>query len=369
MISLMSKCFLLILAMTGECMAKSIVAYGAQSKADTISQMTIERREVTPSDISIDIMYCGICHSDIHQVNNDWGRAIYPIVPGHEIIGEVTNIGNQVTKFKVGDIVGVGVMVGSCGNCGSCTDNLEQYCEKGFISTYSSEDPQHGGVTYGGYSENIVVDEKFVLHVPTNLALNAVAPLLCAGITTYSPLRNWKVKPGDTVGIIGLGGLGHMGVKFAKAMGANVVMITSSTNKAEDAKSLGADAVIISKNPEDMKNNANKFDILLNTVPVSHDLNPYLSLLKRDGTMILVGAIEPFKSGELNGVKLIVGRKSLAGSLIGGLQETQEMLDFCGENNILPDVEMITASEINNAYKRMLNNDVKYRFVIDFTKK
>jgi uncharacterized zinc-type alcohol dehydrogenase-like protein len=350
-------------------MTQTVVAYGAQSQAAAISQISIERREVTPADISIDIMYCGICHSDIHQVNNDWGGAIYPIVPGHEIIGKVTNIGNQVTKFKVGDIVGVGVMVGSCGNCGSCKDNFEQYCEQGFIGTYSSKDPKHNEITYGGYSENIVVDEKFVLHVPTNLALNAVAPLLCAGITTYSPLRNWNVKSGDTVGVIGLGGLGHMGIKLAKAMGAHVVMITSSPNKAKDAKSLGADAVIISKNPEDMQNNANKFDILLNTVPVSHDLNPYLSLLKRDGTMILVGAIEPFKDGELNGVNLILGRKSLAGSVIGGLKETQEMLDFCGKNNIIPDVEMITASEINNAYKRMLNNDVKYRFVIDFTKK
>ena len=348
-------------------MPQTVIAYGANSQAAAITKMTIARRDITPADIAIDIMYCGICHSDIHQVNNDWGGAIYPIVPGHEIIGKVVAVGDKVTKFKINDIVGVGVMVGSCGSCSSCLENLEQYCDNGFIGTYSSKDPMHNEITYGGYSEKIVVDERFVLHIPKNLNLSAVAPLLCAGITTYSPLRNWHVQTGDTVGIIGLGGLGHMAIKFAKAMGAYVVMITSSTSKAKDAELLGADEVIISKNAEAMKANLNRFDILLNTIPVSHDLNPYLSLLKRDGHMIIVGAIEPFKNAEIHGANLIMQRRSIAGSLIGSIKETQEMLDFCGENNILPEVEMITASAINQAYERMLKNDVKYRFVIDFT--
>jgi uncharacterized zinc-type alcohol dehydrogenase-like protein len=340
-----------------------VKAYAAKKESGDLSQIEIKRRQTTKDDVAIDITYCGVCHSDIHTVQNDWGGAQYPVVPGHEIVGRVTKVGENVKDFKVGDLVGVGCMVDSCQTCESCKEDLEQYCENGATMTYNGKDKHLGGHTFGGYSESVVVNQKFVLSIPENLDEKAVAPLLCAGITTYSPLRQWDVKKGDKVGVIGLGGLGHMGIKFAHAMGAHVVMITTSPGKAEDAKKLGADAVLISKNESEMKKHANSFDFLLNTIPVGHDTNPYINLLKRDATMVLVGAIEPLEP--IHGGGLILKRKRLAGSLIGGIKETQEMLDFCGKHNIVSDVEMIDMHEINEAYKRVKSNDVKYRFVID----
>lgn len=344
-------------------MSTQIKAYGAKEVKAELKPIDIKRREVGDDDVKIKITYCGVCHSDIHTVNNDWGNAKYPVVPGHEIVGEVISIGDKVDKFSVGDIVGVGCIVDSCRTCGSCKEDLEQYCENGMVGTYNGKDEHLGGHTFGGYSEQIIVDQSYVLSVPSNLDLKAVAPLLCAGITTFSPLNHWGVSKGDKVGVIGLGGLGHMGIKFADAMGAHVVMITTSPGKAEDAKRLGADDVLISKNDDDMEKHKGSFDFLLNTIPVGHDVNPYLNLLKTDGTMVLVGAIEPLEP--MNGAGLIIGRKSLAGSLIGGIKETQEMLDFCGEHNIVSDIEMIDIQDINEAYERVQNNDVKYRFVID----
>ena len=305
-----------------------VKAFGAKTEKSDLEQLQINRRETLAEDVEIDILYCGVCHSDIHTVRNDWGGSKYPVIPGHEIIGKVVSVGENVSKFKEGQLVGVGCMVDSCQQCESCKEGLEQYCENGMVGTYNGKDKHLGGHTFGGYSEKIVVDQKFVLNVPENLDTKAVAPLLCAGITTWSPLRNWNVKKGDKVGVIGLGGLGHMGIKFAHALGAKVVMITTSPGKSEDAKKLGADEVLISKDEKQMAENAGSFDFLLNTVPVKHDLNPYIGLLKRDATMVMVGAIEPL---EFHGGGLIMGRKSLAGSLIGGIKETQEMLDFCGE--------------------------------------
>jgi uncharacterized zinc-type alcohol dehydrogenase-like protein len=325
--------------------------------------MTIERRDVTDRDVKIEISYCGVCHSDIHTVRNDWGGSKYPVVPGHEIIGRVVEVGSDVSNFKKGELVGVGCMVDSCRECSACKDDLEQFCEEGMVGTYNGKDKHLGGHTFGGYSETIVVDKYYVLKVPENLDEKAVAPLLCAGITTYSPLKHWNVKKGDKVGVIGLGGLGHMGIKIAAAMGAEVVMITTSPSKADDAKRLGASSVLISKNEDDMKKHKGSFDFLLNTVPVKHDINPYIQLLKRDSTMCMVGAIEPLEP--MHGGGLIMGRKRVAGSLIGGIKETQEMLDFCGEHNIVSDVEMIDMDTINTAYERVTNSDVKYRFVID----
>lgn len=341
-----------------------VSAYAAKTEKSSLDPMQIDRREVLDNDIQIDIEYCGVCHSDIHMVDNDWGMSLYPIVPGHEIIGRVSKVGSGVSQFKAGDLVGVGCMVDSCRECSSCDEGLEQYCENGNVLTYSSPDP-HGGVTYGGYSKQIVVDKDFVLRVPENLDVKSVAPLLCAGITTYSPLRHWKIKKGDVVGIVGLGGLGHMGVKFAHAMGAKVVMITTSPSKGEDAKALGADDVLISTDPAQMESWAGKFDFILNTIPVQHDINPYTLLLKRDATMTMVGVIGPVD--EVNIGSMILGRKQVAGSVIGGIQETQEMLDFCGEHNITADCELINIADINNAYKRMQKSDVKYRFVIDMS--
>ena len=340
-----------------------VKAYGAKASDADLVQLDIKRREVLPNDVKIDILYCGVCHSDIHQVRNDWGNSKYPVVPGHEIIGRVIETGNEVSKFKEGDLVGVGCMVDSCQECESCKEGLEQYCENGMVGTYNGKDEHLGGHTFGGYSETVVVREKFVLKVPENIDAKGAAPLLCAGITTWSPLRHWKVKKGDKVGVIGLGGLGHMGVKFAAALGAKVVMITTSPGKSEDAKKLGADEVLISKDEEQMKKHTGSFDFLLNTVPVKHDLNPYIGLLKRDATMVLVGAIEPLE--EMHGGGLIIGRKSVAGSVIGGIPETQEMLDFCGEHNIVSDIEMIDMQNINEAFDRVTKSDVKYRFVID----
>ncbi|PRX49618.1 NAD(P)-dependent alcohol dehydrogenase [Salegentibacter salegens] len=340
-----------------------VKAYGAQTSDADLKSLNIERREITEDDVKIEIEYCGVCHSDIHQVRNDWKNSKYPVVPGHEIIGRVTQVGKNVSNFKQGDLVGVGCMVDSCQECDSCKEDLEQFCEKGATLTYNSKDKHLGGHTFGGYSEQIVVDKEFVLRIPENIDAKATAPLLCAGITTYSPLRYWNVKKGDKVGVIGLGGLGHMGVKFAHALGAHVVMITTSPSKSEDAKKLGADEVLVSKNEDDMKKQAGSFDFLLNTVPVGHDMNPYIALLKRDATMVLVGAIEPLDP--VHGGGLIGGRKRIAGSVIGGIKETQEMLDFCGEHNIVSDIEMIDIQNINEAFDRVVKSDVKYRFVID----
>jgi uncharacterized zinc-type alcohol dehydrogenase-like protein len=340
-----------------------VKAYGAQSETAALELLEIERRDLKRDDVKIKILYCGVCHSDIHTVRNDWKGSKYPVVPGHEIVGEVIAIGEDVKKFKKGDKVGVGCMVDSCQNCEACNKDLEQFCENGMVGTYNGKDQILGGHTFGGYSEKIVVKEDFVLSIPENLELKAVAPLLCAGITTYSPLKHWNVKKGDRVGVIGLGGLGHMGIKLAKAMGAHVVMITTSPNKSQDAKRLGADEVLISKDTQAMETMTNSFDLLLNTIPVKHDINPYLRLLKIDATMVMVGAIEPLEP--VHGGNLIMGRKRVAGSLIGGIKETQEMLDFCGEHNVVSDIELIDMAYINEAYDRVINADVKYRFVID----
>jgi uncharacterized zinc-type alcohol dehydrogenase-like protein len=341
-------------------------AYAAQAADAQLEPLTIERREPRAGDVAIDILYCGICHSDIHTVRSEWGEPHYPCVPGHEIVGRVSAVGNKVSKFKNGDLVGVGCLVGSCHKCQSCKDGLEQYCENGFTGTYNSEDKIGGTLhkfTLGGYSDKITVDERFVLRIPDNLDPAAAAPLLCAGITTYSPLKHWKVGPGQKVGVIGLGGLGHMAVKLAHAMGAHVVMITTSPEKAKDAKELGADEVLISKDEDGMKAAANSFDFLLNTIPVGHDTDPYMNLLKRDGTMVIVGAVEPLK--HVSGIPFIMSRRSMAGSLIGGIPETQEMLDFSGEHDITCDIEMIDMKDVNTAYDRTVKGDVKYRFVID----
>lgn len=338
-------------------------AYAAQSATELLTPFEFDHRDVGPNDVQIDIEYCGVCHSDIHMAHNDWGMSVYPVVPGHEIVGRVVNVGEDVKVYKTGDLVGVGCMVGSCQKCSACEEHVEQYCEEGMVMTYGSPDPVMGGTTHGGYSDKIIVDESFVLKVSEKLDVKAVAPLLCAGITTYSPLRQWEVKAGDKVGVIGLGGLGHMGVKIAAAMGAHVVMITTSLEKGEDAKKLGAHEVLISKNESQMSAHANSFDFLLNTIPISHDVNPYIELMKRDTTMAVVGVIGSLP--EVNCAGLIMKRKRIAGSLIGGIKETQEMLDFCAEHNIVSDVEMINMQDINEAYERIMKSDVKYRFVID----
>ena len=340
------------------------LGYAAHSATTPLDAFPFERREPGARDVQIEILYCGVCHSDIHTARNEWKGTTYPVVPGHEIVGRVTKVGAEVTTFKTGDLAGVGCMVDSCGTCPDCHEGLEQYCTTGATFTYNSPDPHTGKMTYGGYSQRIVVDERFVLHVSDQLDLPAVAPLLCAGITTYSPLRQWKVGPGQKVGIVGLGGLGHMGLKFAHALGAYTVLFTTSPGKATDAKRLGADEVVISKNPEEMKRHLNSFDFILNTVAAPHNLDAYLELLKRDATMCLVGAPEdPHPSP--NVFNLVFRRRRLAGSLIGGIRETQEMLDFCASHNIVSDIEMISMQQINQAYERMLRSDVKYRFVID----
>ena len=342
---------------------KKSIAYAAYDPKKPLAPFQFERREVGASDIQIDILYCGVCHSDIHQVKNEWGGSAYPMVPGHEIIGRVTQVGEAVKGFKVGDLAGVGCMVDSCGVCPDCQDHLEQFCDS-TVFTYNSPDKHTGKSTYGGYSDHIVVDQRFVLHVSEKLDPAAAAPLLCAGITTYSPLRHWQVKKGDKVGIVGLGGLGHMGVKIAHAMGAHVVLFTTSPSKAADAKRLGADEVVISKNADEMAQHAVSFDFILNTVAAPHNLDQFMALLKRDGTMCLVGVPDqPHPSPSV--ANLIFKRRNLAGSLIGGIQETQEMLDFCAEHNITSDIELIAIQDINEAYERMIKSDVKYRFVID----
>jgi uncharacterized zinc-type alcohol dehydrogenase-like protein len=325
----------------------------------------IPRRDPTKHDVQIDILFCGICHSDYHQVRSEWSGTIptvYPIVPGHEIVGRVTKVGSAVAKYKPGDLAAVGCMVDSDGTCGQCKAGLEQFCPD-VTFTYNSPDKHLGGVTYGGYSESIVVDERFVLRLPSNLDLARAAPLLCAGITTYSPMRHWGVSDGQKVGIVGLGGLGHMGVKFAHALGAHVVLFTHSPNKKEDAARLGADEVIISRNADEMRKHAGSFDFILDTVSADHDINAYITLLRRDGNMTLVGA--PEKPLGVLAFSLIFGRRTLSGSNIGGIAETQEMLDFCGEHNVSADVEVIPIQDVNEAYDRLANSDVKYRFSID----
>ena len=337
-------------------------AYSVATATAPFTSDTIERRELTEHDIQIEILFCGICHSDLHMVRNDWGGTIYPIVPGHEIVGRVAQVGSAVTQFKSGDVVGVGCMVESDGTCPQCKAGFEQFCPN-LTLTYNSTDKHLGGVTYGGYSDSIVVDQRFVLRVPPNLSLAGVAPLLCAGITTYSPLRHWGVTAGKKVGVVGLGGLGHMGVKFAHAMGAHVVVFTTSPGKKEDALRLGADEVVVSRNAEEMQQHTGSFDFILDTVSANHDINAYLNLLARDGNLTLVGA--PPKPLEVSAFSLIMGRHTLSGSNIGGIAETQEMLDFCGEHNITADVEVTPIQKVNEAYDRLLKSDVKYRFSID----
>jgi uncharacterized zinc-type alcohol dehydrogenase-like protein len=340
------------------------LGYAAQGATTPLNLFSFERRELGPRDVQIEILYCGVCHSDVHTVRNEWQNAVYPVIPGHEIVGRVTQVGNEVATFKAGDLAAVGCMVDSCGTCPDCREGLEQYCQNEIIFTYNSPDRHTGQMTYGGYSNRIVVDERFVLRVPDSLDPAAAAPLLCAGITTYSPLRQWKVGPGQKVGVVGLGGLGHMAVKFAHALGARVVLFTTSPGKTEDARRLGANEVVVSKNPEEMKPHVGSFDFILNTVAAPHNLDAYLDLLKRDGTMCLVGAPDhPHPAPHV--FSLIFKRRRLAGSLIGGIRETQEMLDFCAQHGIVSDIEIIPIQKINEAYERMLRSDVKYRFVID----
>ncbi|MET0758960.1 MAG: NAD(P)-dependent alcohol dehydrogenase [Flavobacterium sp.] len=341
-----------------------VKAYGTEAADADLKQMNIERREVTLKDIEIEILYCGVCHSDLHTARNDWGGTMYPSVPGHEIVGKVTRVGSEVTKLKVGDLAGVGCLVDSCHTCESCKKDLEQYCLTGFTGTYGSGDKHLGGHTFGGYSQKIVVDEHFVLRVPSNLDLAAVAPLLCAGITTWSPLKHWKVGKGSKVAIVGLGGLGHMAIKLAKGLGAEVTLFSRTPDKEKDALELGADAVVISTDSNHMNSVNGKFDLIIDTVPYVHDVNPYVATLNINGTLVLVGylgGLEPI----LNTVPMILGRKSVAGSVIGGIAETQEMLDFCGSHNIVSEIEIIKMQDINEAYERVLKSDVRYRFVID----
>ena len=341
----------------------AVKAFGTEAPEADLKQMNIERRETTGKDVEIDILYCGVCHSDLHTARNEWRGTIYPNVPGHEIVGRVTRVGGNTSKFKVGDLAAVGCMVDSCRECEQCKQGSEQYCENGNTLTYNGRDKYLNKQTFGGYSERIVVDEDFVLRVPDNLDLAAAAPLLCAGVTTWSPLRHWNIGPDAKVGVVGIGGLGHMGVKLAKAMRAYVVVITTSQSKVDDAKRLGADKVILSTDKEQMKANGASLHFILDCVSAQHDVNAYLKLLKVDGTLALVGAPEhPLPIAPFS---LIPARKNFAGSTIGSIAETQEMLDFCGKHNITADIELINIQDINNAYERLLKGDVKYRFVID----
>ena len=338
-------------------------AYGAAAADAPVLKVNIQRRQPTLHDVEIEILYCGVCHSDLHTARNEWHGTIYPCVPGHEIVGKIVSVGNNVTKFKAGDLAAVGCMVDSCRECQYCKEGLEQYCEVNGVQTYNSPDKYLGGQTYGGYSESIVVHEDFVLRVPENLDPAATAPLLCAGITTYSPLKHWNVGPGKKVGVVGIGGLGHMAVKLAKAMGAEVIVFTTSASKVEDAKRLGADDVVLSKDNAQMAKYVGKLHFVLDAVSASHDINLYLSMLRVDGSLTLVGAPEhPLPVAPFS---LIPFRRSFAGSMIGGIPETQEMLDFCGKHNIVSDIELINIQQINDAYERLLKGDVKYRFVID----
>ncbi|MDI9364443.1 MAG: NAD(P)-dependent alcohol dehydrogenase [Flavobacterium sp.] len=338
-------------------------AYAAQSATTPLAPFSFERRETGAHDVQIDILYCGVCHSDLHQIRDEWGGSIFPMVPGHEIVGRITQVGSHVTKFKVGDLAGVGCFVDSCRTCQNCKDGVEQYCNEGMVGTYNSREKLTGAPTYGGYSTNIVVNQNYTLHVSDKLPLAGVAPLLCAGITTYSPLRHVGVKKGDKVAVLGLGGLGHMAVKFAVAFGAEVTMLSSSPSKAADAERLGAHHFALTSNPKTMQGLQNSFNFILNTVSAPHNYNTYLNLLCTNGTMIVVGV--PPAPAQVPAFNLIMKRRSIMGSLIGGIKETQEMLDFCAEHNIVSDVELIAIEKINESYERMLKGDVRYRFVID----
>ena len=342
---------------------QSVKAYGTEAADAALEQMAIERREVLPKDVEIDILYCGVCHSDLHFARNDWGMTVYPVVPGHEIVGRVVNVGSNVNKYKQGDLVAVGCLVGSCRTCSNCENDLEQYCPE-WVGTYGGFDKHLQTNTHGGYSETIVVDEDFVLSVPENLDPAGIAPVLCAGITTWSPLRHWNVGKDSKVAVVGLGGLGHMALKLAHALGAHVTLFSRSPNKIEDAKALGANEVVISTNEADMEAAAGRFDLIIDTVPYEHDLNPYVNTLSTNGTLVVVGYLGPLEPMLIT-VPMIMGRRSVAGSLIGGIAETQELLDFCGKHNITSDIEVINMQDINDAYERMLKSDVKYRFVID----
>lgn len=338
--------------------------YAAQSATTPLAHFHFERRDPRPDDVVLEILYCGVCHSDIHQARNEWHNSIYPMVPGHEIIGRVTQVGAKISQFKVGDLVGVGCMVDSCQHCEACEAGLEQYCAEGPTLTYNHKDRRDHLPTFGGYSDKIVVSEKFVVRIPDGLDPKTAAPLLCAGITTYSPLAHWKVGPGMKVAVVGLGGLGHMGLKFAKAMGAEVTLFTRTPGKEAEARRLGADHVVLSTDPAQMKAVQGQFHLVLDTVPNAHDLNPYVASLRLDGTLVIVGMLGPIEPA-LNSVSLILGRRSVVGSAIGGIAETQEMLDFCAKTGVTCDVEMLDIKNINEAYERMLKSDVRYRFVID----
>ncbi len=338
-------------------------AYAAQSPTSPLGPHAIARREPTPTDVEIDILFCGVCHSDLHVARDEWGGTAYPVVPGHEILGRVTRVGAKVTRFKAGDLAAVGCMVDSCRTCDHCSRGLQQFCLGGATFTYNSPDAHLGGMTFGGYSERVVADEAFTLRVPANLDPARAAPLLCAGITTWSPLRKWGAGPGKKVGIVGLGGLGHMGVRFARAMGAHVVLFTTSAGKVEDGKRLGAHEVVVSSDADAMARHASSLDLVVDTVSADHPVDAYLALLRLDGTMVMVGV--PPNPQQVRAFSLIMPRRNLAGSLIGGIPETQEMLDFCGTHGIACDVELIRMDQVNEAYERMLRNDVKYRFVID----
>lgn len=347
-------------------MVTNVLGYAAQSATASLAPFNFDRRELRPDDVVIQILYCGVCHSDLHTARNDWKNTIYPVVPGHEIIGRVVSVGNYVTLFNEGDYVGVGCMVDSCQECQPCTRGEEQYCDEFPTFTYNARDRHDHTPTYGGYSDTIVVSDKFVLKVPEGLDLAGAAPLLCAGITTWSPLRHWKVGQGSKVAVIGLGGLGHMALKLAKALGAEVTLFTRSGGKEEDAKRLGANQVVLSTNAGQVASVKGHFDLIIDTVPYLHDINLYIPTLNTSGTLVLIGYLGPLDTF-LNTAPLVLGRKSVAGSLIGGIAETQEMLDFCGKNGVTSDIELINMQEINEAYERMLKSDVKYRFVIDMS--
>jgi uncharacterized zinc-type alcohol dehydrogenase-like protein len=343
-------------------MTKEVKALGAQAAEKPLERLTIERRALTPHDVEIEILYCGICHSDLHAVRDEWGGTTYPIVPGHEIIGKIIRVGEHVTKFKTGDLAGVGCIVDSCRHCDACNEGEEQFCEKGWTVVFNSPDKISGGTTFGGFSESIVVDENYVLHIPEKLDLASAAPVLCAGITVYSPLKHWRAGPGKRVGIVGIGGLGHLAVKIARAMGATVAVFTTSPGKADDARRLGADEVVLSSDAEQMRGTP-KLDMILDTVSGKHDVNRYLNLLKTDGSLVLVGL--PVKPLEIGAFNVVNGRKSFSGSNIGGIRETQEVLDFCAEHNITAEIELISVRDVNQAFERLENGDVRFRFVVD----
>jgi uncharacterized zinc-type alcohol dehydrogenase-like protein len=345
-------------------MTLKVLGYAAQSATDALAPYRFERRDPRGNDVLIEVLYCGVCHSDLHQARNDWQNSLYPMVPGHEVIGRVVSVGSAVTRFQPGDHVGVGCMVDSCQHCAACAQGLEQYCAEFPTLTYNGLDRHDGLPTFGGYSEQIVVSDKFVLKIPAGLDLAGAAPLLCAGITTWSPLRHWKVGPGSKVAVIGLGGLGHMGLKLAKGLGADVTLFTRSPGKEDDARRLGADRIVLSTDPQQMAAVGGQFDLIIDTVPYVHDLNPYLPTLALDGTLVLVGYLGDLQP-LVNSIPLLLGRRSVAGSAIGGIAETQEMLDFCGEHGITADIETIRIQEINAAFERMLRSEAKYRFVID----